>query len=184
MLIQFNSFFLDTFSLFTIVDGVWSAWGSFGTCSVTCGTGIRFRTRSCSNPAPTNGGSDCSGHSEDAVICTEQLCPGVFLRDFILGPKRVLLTVFFFFFKSFTRKIRFTLVCIKLYFLYFTIEVDGGWSEWSGYSHCSVTCGNGFKIRRRTCTNPQPSGGGADCVGVNEQGLLCTKQACPGIPDH
>ncbi|XP_048736194.2 coadhesin-like [Ostrea edulis] len=114
------------------VDGVWSAWGSFGACSVTCGTGIRFRTRSCSNPAPTNGGSDCSGHSEDAVICTEQLCP-----------------------------------------------VDGGWSEWSGYSHCSVTCGNGFKIRRRTCTNPQPSGGGADCVGVNEQGLLCTKQACP-----
>ncbi|KAI1238724.1 hypothetical protein IHE44_0013465 [Lamprotornis superbus] len=31
-------------------DGHWGPWTKFGSCSRTCGTGVRFRTRQCNNP--------------------------------------------------------------------------------------------------------------------------------------
>ena len=43
------------------VDGGWSIWGSWGTCFVTCGDGMRTRTRTCDNPPPANRGDDCPG---------------------------------------------------------------------------------------------------------------------------
>lgn len=50
------------------IDGGWSDWGA---CSKTCGGGIQ--DRSCGNPAPANGGADCSGASSQA--CNTQPCP-------------------------------------------------------------------------------------------------------------
>jgi len=50
--------------------------------------------------------------------------------------------------------------------------VDGGWSS---FGTCSATCGGG--IQTRTCTNPSPAYGGADCVGSASQS--CNTQACP-----
>ena len=44
--------------------------------------------------------------------------------------------------------------------------VDGGYSNWSECSECSVTCGGGTQILTRTCTNPPPSNGGRDCSGL------------------
>ena len=49
--------------------------------------------------------------------------------------------------------------------------VDGGWTGWS---LCSVSCGGGTQTR--SCTNPAPSCGGADCVGSSSQ--LCNTQSC------
>lgn len=44
-------------------------------------------------------------------------------------------------------------------------SVDGGWTDWShGVSTCNATCGGGFYRRLRTCANPKPQGGGAECV--------------------
>jgi hypothetical protein len=52
--------------------------------------------------------------------------------------------------------------------------VNGGWSGWSG---CSVSCGGGTQTR--SCTNPPPSGGGANCSGSSSQ--ACNTQSCsPG----
>lgn len=49
--------------------------------------------------------------------------------------------------------------------------VDGGWSDWGA---CSADCGGGTQTR--TCTNPAPANGGADCQGSAQQS--CNTQAC------
>ncbi|XP_050412065.1 coadhesin isoform X1 [Patella vulgata] len=50
--------------------------------------------------------------------------------------------------------------------------VNGGWSDWSEweeYDECSALCGTGEmdQWRSRTCNNPAPDFGGADCSGVS-----------------
>lgn len=44
--------------------------------------------------------------------------------------------------------------------------VNGGWTDWSPWSACSLTCGMAVKFRRRTCGNPKPLHGGRTCVGM------------------
>jgi len=60
---------------FPAVDGVWADW-SHWSCDVSCGTGTRTRTRSCTNPPPTHGGDDCQGPSQETSECTLIHCPG------------------------------------------------------------------------------------------------------------
>jgi Thrombospondin type 1 domain len=55
--------------------------------------------------------------------------------------------------------------------------VNGGWSAWGGGS-CSVSCGGGTMTQTRTCNNPVPSGGGANCVGSSTQTISCNTQSC------
>jgi len=52
------------------------------------------------------------------------------------------------------------------------VTVNGGWSAWSEWSFCSVSCGHGNKRRYRTCTNPAPQHKGTPCKGDNLQVLL------------
>ena len=59
-----------------LVNGNWGTWGSYSLCSVTCGDGTKSRTRSCSNPTPFGGGSDCSGSSSQSANCNNGACPG------------------------------------------------------------------------------------------------------------
>ncbi|XP_049839247.1 netrin receptor UNC5C [Schistocerca gregaria] len=53
------------------VDGGWSAWSSWGECSASrCGQrGVVRRTRSCSSPAPLNGGQPCPGTAVQKAEC-------------------------------------------------------------------------------------------------------------------
>ncbi|KAL4216796.1 hypothetical protein ACF0H5_024517 [Mactra antiquata] len=116
------------------VDGGWGSWSGFTSCSVSCGDGLRFKTRACNNPKPSNGGSNCPGQPVFSSPCNLKDCP-----------------------------------------------VDGHWSDWSPWRTCSVTCGDGTKIRVRTCSNPPPTAGGKPCENpltyIERQ--PCSKQACP-----
>ncbi|KAI8485010.1 hypothetical protein Bbelb_372560 [Branchiostoma belcheri] len=116
------------------VDGGWSDWGPWSGCSLTCGVGTETRDRTCTNPAPENGGADCDGPAHETQTCdTGVSCP-----------------------------------------------VDGGWSDWGPWSTCSVTCGVGTETRDRTCTNPAPANGGADCDGPAQETQACdTGVSCP-----
>ncbi|XP_052054919.1 A disintegrin and metalloproteinase with thrombospondin motifs 3 [Apodemus sylvaticus] len=55
-------------------DGNWGSWTKFGSCSRTCGTGVRFRTRQCNNPTPINGGQDCPGVNFEYQLCNTEEC--------------------------------------------------------------------------------------------------------------
>ncbi|XP_005919642.1 A disintegrin and metalloproteinase with thrombospondin motifs 14 isoform X2 [Haplochromis burtoni] len=62
-------------------DGSWSSWSKFGSCSRTCGGGIRSRSRLCNNPAPAYGGRDCPGSAFDYQMCNTEECAGPY-EDF------------------------------------------------------------------------------------------------------
>ena len=58
-----------------VVNGMWTQWAD-DTCSVTCGGGSQTRTRTCTNPAPANGGEVCPGKDSEALDCNTQGCQG------------------------------------------------------------------------------------------------------------
>ena len=64
------------FKCYLLVDGGFSEWSSWTTCTKTCDGGIRERTRSCSNPFPENGGSICYGKYIEKEGCAVGFCPG------------------------------------------------------------------------------------------------------------
>ena len=59
----------DGFTERSTLDGGWS---EFGACSKACGGGTQSRT--CNNPAPANGGKDCTGDATKE--CNMRSCAG------------------------------------------------------------------------------------------------------------
>ncbi|XP_063681670.1 uncharacterized protein LOC134816658 [Bolinopsis microptera] len=57
------------------VDGGWSVWGAWSTCSADCGGGSRSRTRTCTNPVTSHGGAECVGENTESEDCNQQDCP-------------------------------------------------------------------------------------------------------------
>jgi len=63
-----------------ISDGSWGDWAAWSTCSATCGGGTQTRTRTCSNPPPSNGGLPCQGSNTERTICNTQTCTSDFFQ--------------------------------------------------------------------------------------------------------
>ena len=66
------------------------------------------------------------------------------------------------------------------------ILAHGGWSAWTRYTSCSVSCNGGSQTRRRTCTKPSPLKSGRRCL--NKRGEIaiaevqqrkCNWKKCP-----
>ncbi|CAG5107664.1 Oidioi.mRNA.OKI2018_I69.chr1.g3432.t3.cds [Oikopleura dioica] len=53
-----------------------------------------------------------------------------------------------------------------------------GWSMWAAWGKCSVTCGEGFRLRRRFCKNS--SVGSRDCPGSAVERQRCNPANCGG----
>ncbi|XP_028394121.1 uncharacterized protein LOC114518343 [Dendronephthya gigantea] len=58
------------------VSGGLGEWSQPGSCSKSCGKGIRYQTRSCNNPKPSYNGRDCSGVTKriHPFWCNSQAC--------------------------------------------------------------------------------------------------------------
>ncbi|KAI4563342.1 hypothetical protein MJT46_010951, partial [Ovis ammon polii x Ovis aries] len=57
--------------------------------------------------------------------------------------------------------------------------VPGGFSQWSAWRPCSVTCGKGIQKRSRLCNNPSPANGGKPCQGSDSEMQNCHHKPCP-----
>lgn len=178
------------------VDGNYSTWSAFSSCSKTCGGGIKTRTRKCDNPAPVGAGRDCLrfGLPVESVACNSHSCPihggysswstfstcstscqgGIQVRTRNCTkppPQNGGMNC------SRLGPPRETRSCSSD-----PCPIDGGYGEWSGFSQCSVTCDGGRTRRTRKCDNPRPSYGGKDCsmLGPNEEIKTCNIDDCPG----
>ncbi|XP_072686973.1 hemicentin-1 isoform X2 [Canis lupus baileyi] len=60
-----------------------------------------------------------------------------------------------------------------------TVQVHGGYSQWSSWRSCSVTCGKGIQKRSRLCNNPFPANGGKPCQGSDSETRNCQRKLCP-----
>lgn len=61
------------------------------------------------------------------------------------------------------------------------VPVDGGWSAWTPFTSCPVTCGVGLQLSDRKCNSPAPVHGGRPCPGEQRRSRLCqTSVHCPG----
>ena len=179
------------------VDGGWTEWSDWSTCSATCGQGTRERRRTCTSPAPSHGGAKCSGCDRERETCRSWPCPEV--RRFSswtpwLKSEGQLLG-------GASLERRYRVECAA--------EVDGaeklrvgkpdveerrctpdgrcsgalsrpsnygsksGWSEWSEWSACDEPCGGGNQRRRRTCKS-------SACAGSPTEERTCNRHACRG----
>ncbi|XP_007935886.1 hemicentin-1 [Orycteropus afer afer] len=59
------------------------------------------------------------------------------------------------------------------------VQVHGGFSQWSAWRSCSVTCGKGIQKRSRLCNNPLPANGGKSCQGSDSEMRNCQNKPCP-----
>ena len=64
----------DSANLTVYINGGWSSWNQWSDCSAKCGKGYQRRQRSCTNPAPLNGGSSCGGEKKQEIQCSS-ICP-------------------------------------------------------------------------------------------------------------
>ncbi|XP_033637175.1 SCO-spondin-like [Asterias rubens] len=116
------------------VDGAWTTWSSWAECFTSCGGGMTSRTRTCTNPETVWGGIPCpeADPSEEWDTCNEFPCP-----------------------------------------------IPGGWSEWSAWLDCPVTCGGHELLRDRVCDDPVPQHGGETCPGDSQDSTVCNDDPCP-----
>ncbi|XP_078000505.1 uncharacterized protein LOC144453102 [Glandiceps talaboti] len=55
----------------------------------------------------------------------------------------------------------------------------GGWSYWTSWTECEVTCGGGIQTRNRECNSPPPSENGLPCQGDDIEKRTCMDILCP-----
>lgn len=56
------------------IHGNWSEWIPVGSCSRSCGIGIKKAVRKCNNPQPEYGGDYCAGQKARFEICSVMPC--------------------------------------------------------------------------------------------------------------
>ncbi|XP_072234960.1 SCO-spondin [Leuresthes tenuis] len=146
---------------------VWSSWSSWAPCSVSCGRGQRTRYRSL---IPETEGTDCHFEEVQQKSCNPGPCPPICLLDnqelsvgdtWLQGECK-------------------QCICTPegVYCLDTDCRVDGGWTPWSVWSDCSVTCGQGIHVRTRACINPPPRNNGTHCSGPERESQHCQTPPC------
>ncbi|XP_028268119.1 properdin-like [Parambassis ranga] len=152
---------------------VWSPWSSWSLCNELCGEGVRQRSRKCFGI----GQSECenTNYKLETEACNSTCCDGKGWDPWLswspcsvtcggVGGVRKRQRVC-------TSLPECRLACsgssveTENCAINSTCPVDGGWSPWSSWSHCSGSCiddqreGSPIpsRMRHRSCSNPTPS---------------------------
>ncbi|KAH3881664.1 hypothetical protein DPMN_005591 [Dreissena polymorpha] len=174
------------------VDGIWTQWSEWVTCSVTCGGGLSSRARACFYQDPARKGKPCSGVSAETHVCNTNVCPadGAWnewstwsqCSHTCAGGKRSRSRVCLYG-PDFDHGLPCPGGTLELQECGLTeCPVDGVWSIWYKWSQCTVTCGTGRAVRNRTCsfhTRYPDTPHGDDCDGEHAQTKDCNTQLCP-----
>ncbi|XP_038064284.1 uncharacterized protein LOC119734796 isoform X2 [Patiria miniata] len=180
------------------VDGGWSEWSMWSSCSSRCGTGKAYRSRRCASPQPRHGGRYCDGTEYEEGMCFDDSCVeavGVLLTPWSMWS--ACSTTCNDGVKTSTRRCHGSDVCDVgkgQVAALLTREIPcsgglcpevGGWSEWSAWTVCSAICSKGRRVKERACNKPRPQGEGNDCEGESFTEEECSQHApyCEGIPE-
>nr|XP_057903125.1 adhesion G protein-coupled receptor B1-like isoform X4 [Doryrhamphus excisus] len=140
-----------------IIKG-WAGWSRWSVCSQECGGGVQVRSRTCQPDDAV-----CEGTVEEGRPCNPQACIGKErtksqgLRA-IIGLRR-----------DHTDDPSFGVVA--------TQTANAKTDEWSAWTACSVTCGEGWQSRTRVCATSSFT---TQCTGPLRENRPCNNTAiCP-----
>uniref|UniRef100_A0A3Q3GXW9 Papilin a, proteoglycan-like sulfated glycoprotein n=1 Tax=Labrus bergylta TaxID=56723 RepID=A0A3Q3GXW9_9LABR len=162
----------------------WDAWGPYGDCSRSCGSGVTMRTRRCITHR-ADGGHNCVGPDKSYRSCNIQDCPEG-SRDFreeqcsqfdgtdFQGKRYKWLPYYGaenpcelncmprgenFFYRHRSAVVDGT-TSHRLLTSVFCPPPSGGFPSWrtGEWNTCSVTCGGGSQVRRVECVSQDASG--------------------------
>uniref|UniRef100_A0A3Q3AAS1 Adhesion G protein-coupled receptor B1a n=1 Tax=Kryptolebias marmoratus TaxID=37003 RepID=A0A3Q3AAS1_KRYMA len=145
------------------INGGWSVWGQWVQCSSDCGGGIQTRTRTCQSPPEES--FLCEGVVEEGRPCNSQSCTGKG-RHFSRSQSL----------RSLDSRKRDD--ADKLRSGQQSPQTDStSGEEWSAWSVCSATCGEGWQSRTRFCVSSSYS---TQCSGPLREQRPCNNSAiCP-----
>ncbi|KAI0228001.1 Coadhesin [Lamellibrachia satsuma] len=167
------------------VDGVWEEWQTWGTCSHSCGSGRKTRTRECTSPKYD--GQPCEGPKEEYSYCFTEPCPIDGEWDPWSEWSECPVTC------GGSTRMR-TRLCQKPLYggspcrgddegykpcALVTCFKPRPWLLWSSWSTCSVTCGGGVRTRTRRCDDSDlGSWYAVTCEGVAAETTQCHDYPC------
>uniref|UniRef100_A0A8C1SES0 Adhesion G protein-coupled receptor B1 n=1 Tax=Cyprinus carpio TaxID=7962 RepID=A0A8C1SES0_CYPCA len=145
-------------------SGGWSVWGNWAECSSECGGGVQTRTRTCQSPPEE--AYLCEGVLEEGRPCNAQPCIG---RG-RLGTRSQSLRSVDSRKREDSDKTRSGQQSSQ------TVDPPSG-GEWSAWSACSTTCGEGWQSRTRLCVSVPYS---TQCSGPLREQRPCNNTiVCP-----
>ncbi|XP_049629783.1 adhesion G protein-coupled receptor B1 isoform X2 [Suncus etruscus] len=145
--------------------GGWKLWSLWGECTRDCGGGLQTRTRTCL-PAPGLDGG-CEGVLEEGRLCNRKACGPAGRSNSRSQSLR-----------STDARRRDELGDELQQFGFPAPQTgDPAAEEWSPWSVCSSTCGEGWQTRTRFCVSSSYS---TQCSGPLREQRLCNNSAvCP-----
>ncbi|CAO2602061.1 Adhesion G protein-coupled receptor B1 [Lemmus lemmus] len=146
--------------------GGWKLWSLWGECTRDCGGGLQTRTRTCL-PTPGVEGGGCEGVLEEGRLCNRKAC-GPTGRTSSRSQSL----------RSTDARRREELGDELQQFGFPSPQTgDPAAEEWSPWSVCSSTCGEGWQTRTRFCVSSSYS---TQCSGPLREQRLCNNSAvCP-----
>ena len=139
----------------------WQNWGSWGSCSKTCGVGTKIRSRQCtcmpSEKCPLDGPEEIEEEDKEVAVTDGS---DIKRRKRDIGRQCL---------GSSTSSAS----CME------NPIVNCAWSTWGAWGSCSRTCGSGTKTRWRSKYGPFC--GGSQCPeSPTSESTSCNTQCCPG----